>query len=109
MHSPWKGAGFFEGTDAVVTTECSSSSVSVAKSRGAHSPGPRSPLTVEVKFESIEEEDERREAEERKAAQTSNHHSENGWKRKSPLRSPFKGGFLSRVKNSDVAAPAESE
>lgn len=115
MHSPWKGASFFESVDVDVSSECSSCSVSIGKSRGAHSPGPRnplSPLRVKVDVEDSDDEDEKREAEERLGAAAvtrSKQRSESGWK--SPLRSPFKGGLFGRGnKNGDAgAAPFGSE
>lgn len=109
MNSPWKGASFFEGAGADVQTECINP-MSRGKSRGAHSPGPRNPISpvgplrVKVDFVSPDEEDEMREAEERREAAASKQQTEGGWK--SPLLSPFKGRLFGR---GGKAAPLGSE
>ena len=76
----------------------SKSSPSLARSRGVHSPGPRSPLRVSVAFFDEEglakqEEEERAVAAAAAAAGTPKSKGKRGgWR--SPLRSPFKGSYF---------------
>lgn len=68
-------------------------SPSMGRSRGVHSPGPRSPLRVSVAF--FDEEGLAKQEEEERAvaaAAAAGTPKKKGWR--SPLRSPFKGSYF---------------